>query len=179
MELLIKIILIGSLLLIVGMVIWSIIICKISDIQLTKDLKEIDEKYRIKQENKDRTINRLTDSLTSLCKLLNIELSYHDYLDIAAGRILYKSVNGRLIVDDAKIQILNKCKDKPYVLAHELGHYMAIKQREDDTEEGADIEALNICRTILTQEEQEYISDELRIYFGCNLKSAELNKTGI
>jgi Zn-dependent peptidase ImmA (M78 family) len=145
---------------------------KITDIQLEKEIKEIHKKYKdeieqfkIKRENRDKTLNRLTEALTSLCRLLNIDISYHDYLDIAAGRILYKSINGRLLVNDAKIQILNKCKDEPYVLAHELGHYMAIKQREDDTEEGADTEALNICKTILTPEEQSYIADELRIFF--------------
>jgi hypothetical protein len=171
MELLTIILLIGSLLLILGTVIWLIVMCKMSDIQLAKDLKEIDEKYKKKKEDRNKTLIRLTESLTALCKLLNIDLSYHDQLGKAAGRILYKSFNGRLIVDNAKIEILNQYKNEPYILAHELGHYMAIKQREDDTEEGADIEALNICKTILTQEEQEYISDELRIHFGSNLKS--------
>jgi Zn-dependent peptidase ImmA (M78 family) len=89
-------------------------------------------------------------------------------LDIAAGKIVYKSIDGRLIVDEAKIQILNKYKDEPYVLAHELGHYMAIKQRGDDTEEGADAEALNICKAILTPEEQNYMANELLIFFESN-----------
>jgi hypothetical protein len=157
---------------ILGCIIYFKIIDAKLDKELKKKLKEIDEKYRLQKENRDKTIKRLTEALTSLCKLLNIELSYHDYLDIAAGRILYSSINGRLIVDNAKIQILNKCKEEPYVLAHELGHYMAIKQREDDTEEGADQEALNICITILTPEEQEYIADELRIFFESKLKAA-------
>jgi hypothetical protein len=135
------------------------------------DLKEINKEYEelmIKQENRNKAINRLTGSLATLCKLLNIDLSYHDYLDIAAGKIVYKSIDGRLIVDEAKIQILNKYKDEPYVLAHELGHYMAIKQRGDDTEEGADAEALNICKAILTPEEQNYMANELLIFFESN-----------
>lgn len=144
---------------------------KISDKKLRADLKEIDDKYNKIFEDKKKTISRLNEALTSLCGSLNISLSYHDSLGEAAGRILYHSdIAGRLILDKARIEILNRNKDTPYVLAHELGHYMAIKQRNDQTEEGADLEALNLCRMILTPEEQGYIADELKIYFGNKLE---------
>ncbi len=121
----------------------------------------------IEQEQKERNIteNRLTDSLKTLCTQLGIELSYHKELGTAAGRILYYSMNGRLLVDDARIEILEKYKDEPYTLAHELGHYMAIKQRQDDSERGADDEADKLCRLILNKKEQELLSISLRCYF--------------
>lgn len=142
----------------------SIIVIYI-EISGTKLKKEIDEEYIRHNENKQKTIDRLTKSLVFLCKLLNIDLSYHEYLGSAAGRILYTKSNGRFMVETSKIEILNKYESTPFVLAHELGHYMAIKQRQDNSEKGADVEALKLCKTILTPDEQKYITNELHIYF--------------
>lgn len=121
----------------------------------------------IEQEHKERDAveNRLTESLKTLCTQLGIDLSYHKELGIAAGRILYHSRNGRLFADNAKIEILEKYRNEPYVLAHELGHYMAIKQRQDNSERGADNEAEKLCRSILNKKEQELLSISLRCYF--------------
>ena len=96
---------------------------------------------------------------------MGIKLSYHAELGTAAGRILYYKQNGQLFVDDAKIEILERLKDEPYVLAHELGHYMAIKQRQDDSERGADNEADRLCRAILNEGEQRLLSVSLDCYF--------------
>lgn len=121
----------------------------------------------IAQEYRERTLveNRLTESLKILCSQLGIDLSYHEELGTAAGRILYHSMNGRLFVDDAKIEILKKYENEPYVLAHELGHYMAIKQRQDNSERGADDEADKLCRLILNKREQELLSIGLKCHF--------------
>lgn len=121
----------------------------------------------IEQEHKERDTveKRLTTSLKTLCVQLGIDLSYHKELGDAAGRILYHSMNGRLFVDDARIEILEKYKDEPYTLAHELGHYMAIKQRQDSSEEGADTEADKLCRLILNDNEQKLLAISLRCYF--------------
>lgn len=121
----------------------------------------------IAQEHKERNIaeNRLTESLKTLCAQLGIDLSYHEELGTTAGRILYHSMNGRLFVDDARIEILEKYKNEPYTLAHELGHYMAIKQRQDNSERGADDEADKLCRLILNEREQKLLSISLRCYF--------------
>lgn len=115
--------------------------------------------------------NRLCNSLKNLCSQLNINVSYHDTLGDAAGRILYYSDCGRYVLDDSRIEILNEYKDEPWVLAHELGHYMAIKQRSDRTEEGADQEALKLCNSILTTSEQERLISSLNIYFKHTIKS--------
>lgn len=122
---------------------------------------------KIEQEHKERDAveKRLTTSLKTLCAQLGIDLSYHKELGDAAGRILYHSMNGRLFVDDARIEILEKYKDEPYTLAHELGHYMAIKQRQDSSEEGADTEADKLCRLILNDNEQKLLAISLRCYF--------------
>lgn len=119
------------------------------------------------QEHRERTMveNRLTESLKILCSQLGIGLSFHEELGDAAGRILYYSKDGRLFVDDARIEILNKYEHEPYVLAHELGHYMAIKQHQDNSEQGADVEADKLCRLILNEREQELLSIGLKCHF--------------
>lgn len=121
----------------------------------------------LEQERKERNAveNRLTESLKTLCTQLGIGLSYHKELGTAAGRILYHSKNGRLFVDDVRIEILEQYENEPYVLAHELGHYMAIKQRQDNSEYGEDYEADKLCRLILNKKEQELLSISLRCYF--------------
>lgn len=133
------------------------VLCLIVDWKVDKEFKK---------EQKERSIveHRLTESLKTLCCQLGIELSYHKELGDAAGRILYYKKAGR-ILDDISIQILESLKDEPYVLAHELGHYMAIKERQDRSEEGADAEADKLCRLILNKKEQELLSISLRCYF--------------
>jgi len=42
---------------------------------------------------------------------------------------------------------------------------MAIKQRQDNSERGADNEANKLCRLILNKKEQEILSISLRCYF--------------
>lgn len=118
---------------------------------------------------KEKVELRLTQSLRSICELLNIPLTYHEQLGDAAGKIVYHHNSlDRLILDHAYIEIINECKERPYVLAHEIGHYMAIKQRNDVTEEGADKEALVLCKSILTQEEQDILDISLNVYFNSN-----------
>lgn len=123
--------------------------------------------YKFEQERVKRAVveKRLTESLKGICEQMGIELSYHENLGTAAGRILYYEKNGWLFVDSAKIEILEKFKDEPYTLAHELGHYMAIKQRQDDSERGADNEADKLCRSVLNKEEQKLLSICLSCYF--------------
>lgn len=145
-------------LVVLAFVLVCIVICFYTDWKVDKEI-ELEHKERIAVEH------RLTESLKTLCTQLGIELSYHEELGTAAGRILYHSRNGRLFVDDAKIEILEKYKNEPYVLAHELGHYMAIKQMQDDSERGADREADKLCRLILNKMEQDLLSIGLACHF--------------
>ena len=121
---------------------------------------------------------RLTKSLKSLCEQLAIPLSYHDDLGDAAGHILYHSnMDGRLLLDSARIEILNKHKESPWVLAHELGHYMSIKQFQDRSEESADREAYKLCCSILSEKEQDLLVIPLMVYFNKDNKGDETNET--
>lgn len=146
------------LLAIIVIVLICVFICLYIDWQTDKEIER-------EHKERDTVENRLTESLKTLCTQLGIGLSYHKELGTAAGRILYHSMNGRLFVDDARIEILEKYKDEPYTLAHELGHYMAIKQRQDSSEEGADTEADKLCRLILNDNEQKLLAISLRCYF--------------
>ena len=146
------------LLVIIVIVLICVFICFYIDWQTDKEIEK-------EHKERDAVENRLTESLKILCVQLGIDLSYHKELDDAAGRILYYSKNGRLFVDEAKIEILEKYEHEPYVLAHELGHYMAIKQRQDNSERGADDEADKLCRLILNVREQKLLSISLRCYF--------------
>ena len=136
-------------------------------IDIRKFKKEMAER---EQETKNAKA-RLTKSLKSLCEQLAIPLSYHDNLGEAAGQILYHSnMDGRLLLDRARIEILNKHKESPWVLAHELGHYMSIKQFQDRSEESADREAAKLCCSILSEKEQELLAIPLRVYFNKDSK---------
>lgn len=118
------------------------------------------------KEKRDVIKHRLTLALKRLCAQLNIPLSYHDDLGVSAGRILYyENGLGRLVLDNTRIEVLTKYEDEPWVLAHEIGHYMALKQRGDSTERAADNEALVLCKSILTQEEQKLMEISLRCFF--------------
>ena len=131
-------------------------------IDTKKFKKEIAER---EQETKNAEA-RLTKSLKSLCEQLAIPLSYHDDLGDAAGYILYHSnMDGRLLLDSARIEILNKHKESRWVLAHELGHYMSIKQFQDRSEESADREAGKLCCSILSEKEQDLLTIPLMVYF--------------
>lgn len=136
-------------------------------IDTRKFKKEMAER---KKEEKNAEV-RLTKSLKSLCEQLAIPLSYHDNLGDAAGHILYHSnMDGRLLLDSARIEILNKHKNSPWVLAHELGHYMSIKQFQDSSEESADREAGKLCCSILSEKEQDLLAIPLRVYFNTDSK---------
>lgn len=150
--------LLHMLLVVLAFILICVVLCFYSDRKVDKEIEQ-ERKERIAAEH------RLAESLKTLCTQLGIELSYHEELGIAAGRILYYSRNGRLFVDDAKIEILEKYKNEPYVLAHELGHYMAIKQMQDDSERGADREADKLCRLILNKMEQDLLSIGLACHF--------------
>lgn len=135
------------------------IICSLADQKFEEELA---------QEEKERkeTENRLTTSLKILCAQLGIDVSFPEKLGEAAGQILYKKDwTGRLLLDDAKIQILKKYENEPWTLAHELGHYMAIKSNQDSSEEAADREADKLCRLILNKHEQELLKIALKCYF--------------
>ena len=138
------------------------------------DTKKFKKEIVEREKERKNAEARLTKSLKSLCEQLAIPLSYHDDLGDAAGHILYHSnMDGRLLLDSARIEILNKHKESPWVLAHELGHYMSIKQFQDSSEESADREAGKLCCSILSEKEQELLGIPLKVYFNTDGKGDE------
>lgn len=135
------------------------------------DTRKFKKEMAEKKKERENAEVRLTKSLKSLCEQMAIPLSYHDDLGDAAGHILYHSnMDGRLLLDSARIEILNKHKETPWVLAHELGHYMSIKQFQDSSEESADREAGKLCCSILSEKEQDLLSIPLMVYFNKDIK---------
>jgi hypothetical protein len=143
--------------------IFGFIICLISGYGILQKLTEDDIKYTIEVEDIDKTnLNdfdmvklKLTEALIELCNQFDIKLVYIDDLDIVlncSGCIWYG------IIKRPKIAILTKYKNEPAILAHELGHYIANKQRHDRSELSADREGLKLCQSILTFEEQKILS---------------------
>jgi hypothetical protein len=71
--------------------------------------------------------------------------------DLCAGLFTAPLINGRYTELGYKyIRILEKYKDDPYVLAHELGHYKSIKHYNDYTEEGANKQAQQMISNSLS-----------------------------
>ena len=90
----------------------------------------------------------------------------------AAGVIQYKTAlfnsKYKLLGTAKNFKIFIRKKDKWSwtVLAHEYGHYLSIKNYRDDSEEGADYEALKWLRQeILTPAEQVLLKLSLNIFF--------------
>lgn len=138
----------------------------IDEPRLKRNLKQRQENFDAEDNARKLAENRLTLSLKSLCEQLNIPLTYHDELGASAGQILYHlNELEQLFLNNSKIMILNKYKDEPWVLAHELGHYMSFKHG-DRTEESADAQGLILCKSILTQDEQNLLETELRCHLG-------------
>lgn len=136
--------------------------------------QKFEEEWAQKEKEHKEAEARLTASLKTLCAQLGIEISYPEKLGKAAGQILYKKDwTGRLFLDDAKIQILKEYENEPWTLAHELGHYMAIKSNQDNSEEAADREADKLCRLILTPYEQELLKIALQCYFKQNKENTQ------
>ena len=118
-----------------------------------------EKKYRI-------TERKLFNLLISVAKFLNIPITYHDVLGDAAGAIYYFTTDkGVFIADSANIKIKNEYKERPSVLAHELGHYLSLKKYNDNSEQKADQQALELCEAILTKKEKRILKIFLNVYF--------------
>lgn len=68
------------------------------------------------------------------------------------------------------IRILDRYRDSPTVLAHELGHHIAITYRGDHTEEGADYEAVRLICLVTTPEERDWLLPTIYA-FGASVQS--------
>lgn len=124
------------------------------------------ERYKYELNERERIKTKLLESLQTLAKKFGIPVSYHESLGDAAGQIVYyRNKSGRFLLDDVSVQILNKHEDSPYVLAHELGHYVSLVDNDNNSEESADKEAMILCKSFLTSDEIEIMRDTLNVYF--------------
>ena len=136
--------------------------------------KQIEKEIQLKQEQRTKTEINLNQKLINLCSLFSIPLEYkndlgtaagHD-LGTAAGHILYhQDRKGRIFLDNCKIEVLEKYQNEPWVLAHEIGHYIAMNKLQDDTEEMADQMANELCCTLLSENEIKDLEIGLKVYF--------------
>lgn len=108
----------------------------------------------------DRLLKSLLEISESLQIPVTIKENFYDG-NIAAGRIKFLNSS---IESTSRIEILEKYSNRPWVLAHELGHYFALR-KGDDTEMGADNEGYKLCCAILNDKEEKEIKWLLNIYF--------------
>ena len=135
--------------------------------RIEKELIKIKEKIRQEEEHREKTKIKLNEKLINLCSLFAIPLEYKNDLGEAAGHILYhKDKTGRILLDDCKIEVLERYQNSPWVLGHELGHYIALKKHQNNSEELADKMAKELCCTLLSEKEQKAIKLSLDSYFG-------------
>lgn len=111
---------------------------------------------------------RLIDSLLALCNSLGIPVSYHNFLsDGNSAQLWYHRITDtdEFDLSEVEIRIQTKYENTSKHLAHELGHYMAIKKNHDISESSADKEGYELCKLILTVDEFEDMELILRFYF--------------
>lgn len=130
--------------------------------------KQVNLEFKNIESKRKQIEIKLNDKLLQLCEMLNIPVSYENDLGDVAGKILYHSMGGRLLLDNCKIEILNKYKNEPYVLAHEIGHYISIKSKQDKSEEMADKMANELCCMLLSEQEQKDLEISLQCHFHVN-----------
>ena len=114
--------------------------------------------------NMELAENKLLKMLQLEAENAKIPVYIKTDLGNAAGRITYYQIQGQYNFERSYIEILTKYKDKPWVLAHELGHYIAISKHSDDSEQRADHEGRMLCESLLSKREKKSLSTLLSIY---------------
>jgi len=138
------------------------------------ECRKISQSYEDYVFYREQGKKNLTKRLYEIAKLENIPVKIHTDLGTAAGTFSYKANRDRtkFCFKDSEICLLEKCsKETDYsILAHELGHFYAIKNDGDQTEERADEYALKICKSLISHNEEKALRVSLQIYFGDSKK---------
>lgn len=136
---------------------------------------DITDKILDKKRNKIR--NEIIDLLEKYCSTRSIPISYADegYFTLnapeACGRIIYihhYTNDGMIDYFDTFEIYIRSARDEHYTyttLAHEIGHYISVKEFRDGSEEGADYEASKLVRSLVDQKTQKLFKSEFRIFF--------------
>lgn len=112
--------------------------------------------------------NKLFNKLLKICKEINIPVSIKRSIEMegAAGRFYYHmDYTGCYYVDKSKIYLHEDFKNSPWVLAHELGHYYAVKYFEDETEVTANIIGKQLVLNELNIVEKYILKIPINCYF--------------
>jgi hypothetical protein len=120
------------------------------------------------ENNKQEELSeKLLSRMIKFANIFSIPLEYKENLGDAAGQINYgKNITtGELILDNTKIEIKNNYKNSFNVIAHELGHYIAILRSRNTSEELANNKAKELCYLFLSEKEQKEFEKILKIYF--------------
>lgn len=137
---------------------------------MPRQIKQIKESLKQQEEGRRQIEIKLNEKLINFCNMFKIPLEYKEDLGKAAGHIIYHQNGfGRMFLDDCKIEVINEYKDRPWVLAHELGHYIAINKLQNNTEEMADQCAGELCCMLLSEQEQKDLATALDIRFGVKI----------
>jgi hypothetical protein len=127
--------------------------------------KKIKNKYSVYKLKKELELN-LTNKLKNYAKENNILIEYKNYFNgwgiLGRNLLLYDLDDKKYMT--VKIQVLRFCKNNPYVLAHEIGHWVSIKSKGDISEKSADKKANEICRKLLTKKERIYLGFPIKNY---------------
>lgn len=114
--------------------------------------------------------DKLIKGLEDYAKDVKIPVYYIDKFndceeDTIAGKITWHKRGMRAIWENSKIEVLNSYKEKPAILAHELGHFRGIENNLDRSEFRADKEAMILCKKILSKSEYNTIEPDLMRYW--------------
>jgi hypothetical protein len=100
----------------------------------------------------------LLNFLLNFCLNKRIPIEYKKKIskDVAGRLNIYYDITYNVSLVN-KIEIIEEFKTCPYVLAHELGHYISIINNGNWSEESADTEANTLCCQFLSKDEQKLL----------------------
>jgi hypothetical protein len=139
--------------------------------QLENELKRLEyEAWKLSPEVQSTTQNDLLLRLKEYAKSFNIPIYNSNEKSVSensAGIIQYERLfyNNKFVPSSSEIVILNEFINEPWVLAHEIGHYIELLKTNQTTEDGADFYAGRICRSLLTAKEEDILEIPLRIRY--------------
>ena len=125
--------------------------------------------YILSNECQTKFETKLFNLLMDYCKLINLKVYTESEKDIsptAAGQIFYYTIGGIYKPSPNEYIVLSKqYYNSPWVLAHEIGHYIQLNKELNSDEDGADYYADQICRQLLNKEEQYILRFGLKCYY--------------
>lgn len=131
--------------------------------------------YILSNECQTKFETKLFNLLMDYCKSINLKVYTEGEKDIsptAAGQIFYYTVGGTYKPSPNEYIVLSKKRyDSPWVLAHEIGHHIQLNKELISDEDGADYYADQICRQLLSKEDQYILRFGLECLYGKGIEN--------